>query len=154
MHNSFHLGFIFWGLQKAVTERVWYLNRGRGHVMTAWFSGSHDKIPVLSDAMVTRSLQHHLRLWLFVVIAKLIPRDRLAAAAVLDRNFQEILLWCAKEYSEILFQVMWTKSIDLSDDFCLCQILVALWMSELDHTHPWKSYVALCLVNNCYWALL
>lgn len=60
--------------------------------MTAWFSDSHDKIPVLSDAMVTRSLQHHLRPWLFVVIAKLIPRDRLAAAAVLDRNVQEILL--------------------------------------------------------------
>lgn len=60
--------------------------------MTAWLSGSRDKIPVLCDAMVSRNLQHRLRPWLFVVIAKLVTRDRLAAAAILDRHFQEILV--------------------------------------------------------------
>lgn len=60
--------------------------------MTVWLSGNRDKIPVLCDAMVSTSLRHRLRLGLFVVIAKLVTGDRLAAAAVLDRHFQEILV--------------------------------------------------------------
>lgn len=65
--------------------------------------------------MVSRSLQHRLRPWLFVVIAKVMTRDRLAAAAILDRHFQEIPVGCSKESSEILLEVMWAKSIDLSE---------------------------------------